>query len=209
MTHARIARHDADRVDAHDHEPLLAGCSPTVRHRSGGDHAPGPAPSTWTARRRQSPSAAAGAAVASLRIGDAERAGAAALLGRAFTSGHLDVCEYEQRIESLTGAGTHGDLAGLSADLPVADLLRTDPDRLARRQRAVRLGLVVHVAAAALAVVLCWTVWLVVALTVGAWYPWPVWPLLGASAGVASHALVVSAVHRATGSRPPADRARR
>ena len=68
-------------------------------------------------------------------------------------------------------------------------LLRSDPDRLARRRRTARLALAVHTGAAALAVVLCWLLWLTIALTVHAWYPWPVWPLLGAALGVASHAL--------------------
>jgi hypothetical protein len=68
-------------------------------------------------------------------------------------------------------------------------LLRADPERLARRRRAARLALGIHTGAAGLSVVLCWLVWLTVALTAHVWYPWPVWPLLGAALGVASHAL--------------------
>jgi hypothetical protein len=34
-------------------------------------------------------------------------------------------------------------------------------------------------------------VWLIVALTAGARYFWPVWPLLGGAIGVASHAAPV------------------
>jgi hypothetical protein len=129
------------------------------------------------------------AATADERVGDAERLRTSHLLGRAFTSGHLDVVEYEQRLEALAATRTHRDLATLTDDLPVAALLRSDPERLAHRRRVARLALAIHVTAAALAVVLCWSVWLVIALTADVWYPWPVWPLLGAAAGVLPHAL--------------------
>ncbi len=33
------------------------------------------------------------------------------------------------------------------------------------------------------------TVWLAVGLTAGAWYFWPIWPILGAGIGVLAHAL--------------------
>ncbi|MEJ5946136.1 nuclear transport factor 2 family protein [Pseudokineococcus basanitobsidens] len=44
MYHAaveRIARRNFERVNAHDYEPLLAGCAPDIHHRFGGDHALG------------------------------------------------------------------------------------------------------------------------------------------------------------------------
>jgi hypothetical protein len=147
------------------------------------------------------PTSGAGETTEDLRVGDAERSQTSALLGRAFTSGHLDVLEYEQRLEALATTRTHRDLAGLTGDLPVATLLRSDPDRLARRRRAARLALAVHTGAAVLTVVLCSLVWLIVALTAHAWYPWPIWPLLGAVLGVASHALGTLHLTR----RPPAD----
>jgi hypothetical protein len=34
-------------------------------------------------------------------------------------------------------------------------------------------------------------VWLAVGLTAGAWYFWPVWPILGAGIGVLGHALPI------------------
>jgi hypothetical protein len=34
-------------------------------------------------------------------------------------------------------------------------------------------------------------IWLAVAVTVGAWYFWPVWPILGMGIGVVSHAVPV------------------
>ena len=40
-------------------------------------------------------------------------------------------------------------------------------------------------------VVVVLTVWLAVGLGTGSWYFWPVWPILGASIGVAAHALPI------------------
>jgi len=40
-------------------------------------------------------------------------------------------------------------------------------------------------------VVVVLTVWLAVGLTAGAWYFWPIWPILGAGIGVLGHALPI------------------
>jgi hypothetical protein len=40
-------------------------------------------------------------------------------------------------------------------------------------------------------VVIVLAVWLAVGLTAGAWYFWPIWPILGAGIGVISHALPI------------------
>jgi hypothetical protein len=40
-------------------------------------------------------------------------------------------------------------------------------------------------------VVIVLTVWLAVGLTAGAWYFWPIWPILGAGIGLVSHAIPV------------------
>ena len=34
-------------------------------------------------------------------------------------------------------------------------------------------------------------IWLAVAVTAGAWYFWPVWPIMGMGIGVVSHAVPV------------------
>ncbi len=34
-------------------------------------------------------------------------------------------------------------------------------------------------------------IWLALAVTVGAWYVWPVWAILGGAIGVISHAVAV------------------
>jgi len=35
------------------------------------------------------------------------------------------------------------------------------------------------------------TVWTAVAVTAGAWYFWPVWPILGGAIGLVSHAMAI------------------
>jgi hypothetical protein len=49
----------------------------------------------------------------------------------------------------------------------------------------------IHLGAYLAMVVIVLTVWLAVGLTVGEWYFWPIWPILGAGIGVASHAIPV------------------
>jgi hypothetical protein len=46
-----------------------------------------------------------------------------------------------------------------------------------------------HLAGYLTMVVIVLTVWLAVGLTAGAWYFWPIWPILGAGIGVLGHAL--------------------
>ena len=49
----------------------------------------------------------------------------------------------------------------------------------------------IHLGAYLAMVVIVLTVWLAVGLTAGAWYFWPIWPILGAGIGLASHAIPV------------------
>jgi len=77
------------------------------------------------------------------------------------------------------------------ADLPVAHLRRTDPRRIAARKNAARASVRLHLGAYAAMVAIVLTVWLAVALTAGAWYFWPIWPILGGAIGVVGHALPV------------------
>ena len=95
------------------------------------------------------------------------------------------------RVQSAFGAQTAEDLRQIIADLPVARLRRTDPRRIAARKNAARASVRLHLGAYAAMVVIVLTVWLTVALTVGAWYFWPVWPILGGAIGVVGHALPV------------------
>lgn len=56
-----------------------------------------------------------------VRISDEDRNGAIAALGRAFAEGRLTMDEYEDRIESITQAQTHGKVAQVFTDLPRMD----------------------------------------------------------------------------------------
>ncbi len=69
----------------------------------------------WTAgySRRRS-----GSANPNLRVSDAERADVADRLSKHYGDGRLDQAEFNERMERAMSAKTHGDFAGLFADLP-------------------------------------------------------------------------------------------
>jgi hypothetical protein len=73
--------------------------------------------------------------------------------------------EYERRVQSAFAAPTNAELRQLLTDL--------------------------HLAAYLTMVVIVLTVWLAVALSAGAWYFWPIWPILGAGIGVVGHAVPI------------------
>ncbi len=126
-----------------------------------------------------------------VRVGDQEREHTAHELGQALAQGYLTMEEYERRVDLVFSATTAAGLRAVLADLPIARIRHQDPGRRARRRAAARRGVQVHLAAYVAMAVICLTVWLAVALTAGAWYFWPVWPILGGAIGVASHALPV------------------
>ncbi|HYO04546.1 MAG TPA: DUF1707 domain-containing protein [Mycobacterium sp.] len=130
------------------------------------------------------------------RAGDHERETTAGLLGQALAQGYLDMAEYEDRVRSAFAAHTTGELKQLLGDLPVHQLRRTDPRRRSARQEAARMSVRLHVAAYLLMVVIVLTVWLAVGLSAGAWYFWPVWPILGAGIGVVAHAIPIGLATR-------------
>jgi hypothetical protein len=130
-------------------------------------------------------------AAASVRAGDHDRERTADQLGQALSQGYLAMDEYETRLQTTFAAHTTTELRQLVADLPLAQLRRNDPRRQAARQRAARLGVRIHLGAYLAMVVIVLTVWLAVGLTAGAWYFWPIWPILGAGIGVVSHAIPV------------------
>lgn len=132
----------------------------------------------------------------SVRVGDGDRQRTATLLGLALTQGYLDMADYEQRLQTAFTARTGAELHTLTADLPVATLRRTDPERRAALRRAARRSVQWHLAGYLLMVVTVLTVWLAVGLTAGSWYFWPIWPILGAGIGVLAHALPMRLVSR-------------
>lgn len=141
-------------------------------------------------------------AVTSVRAGDRDRERTAKQLGQALAQGYLVFDEYESRLQATFTAHTTTELRQLVADLPLGQLYRNDPQRRAARQRAARLGVRIHLGAYLTMVVIVLSVWLAVGLTAGAWYFWPIWPILGAGIGVISHAIPVRLAVRLCHSRP-------
>jgi Domain of unknown function (DUF1707)/2TM domain len=127
----------------------------------------------------------------SVRAGDRDRERTANQLGQALSQGYLAMDEYETRLQATFAAHTNAELRQLVTDLPLTHLRRSDPQRPAARRRAARLGVRIHFGAYLAMVVIVLTVWLAVGLTAGAWYFWPIWPILGAGIGLASHAIPV------------------
>jgi hypothetical protein len=127
----------------------------------------------------------------SVRAGDSERDSVARKLGQALVQGYLDMAEYEDRVGKAFAANTTAELRPLLADLPIGRLRRDDPARHASRRAAARTSVRVHLAAYLAMVVIVVTVWLAVAVNTGAWYFWPVWPILGAGIGVLGHAVPI------------------
>jgi hypothetical protein len=129
-----------------------------------------------------------------VRAGDRERERTADQLGQALAQGYLTMAEFEARLQTAFAADTVAELRQLLADLPIDRIRRDDPRRKAARRRAARRGVQIHLAAYLTMVVIVLTVWLAVGLTAGAWYFWPIWPILGAGFGVLGHALPIKAL---------------
>ena len=126
-----------------------------------------------------------------VRAGDRERERTADQLGQAMAQGYLAMDEYETRRQAAFGAHTTAELRLLVADLPLAQLRRNDPRRREARRAAAHRSVQIHVAGYLAMVVIVLAVWLAVGLTAGAWYFWPIWPILGAGIGVVGHALPI------------------
>ncbi|HKP42420.1 DUF1707 domain-containing protein [Mycobacterium sp.] len=126
-----------------------------------------------------------------IRAGDHDREKSANQLGQALSQGYLAMDEYESRLQAVFAAHTTAELRQLVGDLPLAQLRRDDPQRLAARRKAARRGVQIHLGGYLAMVVIVLTVWLAVGLTAGAWYFWPMWPILGAGIGVIGHALPI------------------
>jgi Domain of unknown function (DUF1707)/2TM domain len=134
-----------------------------------------------------------------VRVGDREREKVIARLGQAFAQGYLSLPDYETRLDRAVEAHTVGALGEVLSDLPVSRIARDDPQRHAARAAAARRGVRIHLAAYLAASLLMIGIWLAVALSVGAWYFWPVWPILGMGIGVVSHAVPVRNYMRSKG----------
>ena len=129
------------------------------------------------------------------RVGDHERERAARQLNQAVGQGYLDLDEYERRAVQVFAAQNRHEIRAVLADLPLHRLSRQDPARIARRRARARRGVALHLGGYLTMVAVCLVVWLTVALTAGAWYFWPIWPMLGGAIGLVSHATPVRLCH--------------
>jgi hypothetical protein len=129
--------------------------------------------------------------ITAVLVGDRDRETTADLLSQALAQGYFDLTEYETRVQAAFAAHTAEELRRLIADLPVEHLRRTDPRRVAARRNAARASVRFHLAGYLAMVAIVLTVWLAVALTTGAGYFWPIWPILGGAIGLIGHALPV------------------
>jgi fatty acid desaturase len=142
-----------------------------------------------------------------VRAGDRERDRTANQLGRALAQGYLAMDEYETRLQAVFAAHTTAELRQLLADLPLDRLRRNVPRRRDALRKAARRSVRIHLAGYAAMVVIVLSVWLTVGLTEGAWYFWPIWPILGAGIGLVSHAIPVRfAAHGLCHGAPAVDR---
>ncbi|WP_326548273.1 DUF1707 domain-containing protein [Mycolicibacterium sp. ND9-15] len=124
-----------------------------------------------------------------VRAGNPDREKTADLLGQALAQGYLEMPEYEARLQAAFAARTRAQLHELTADLPVERLKRADPRRRKARRRVARRSVQFHVAGYLAGSLLMLGIWLVVGLSAGAWYFWPVWPIMGWGFGVICHAI--------------------
>jgi uncharacterized protein DUF1707/2TM domain-containing protein len=133
------------------------------------------------------------------RVGTADRDAAAALLADAAAGGYLDTEEFTERSGAAYAARTRSELDRLLTDLPPAWLeARAASQRRQRHIAAARAGMRWHLGAYVAGSLLMIAIWLAVGIGAGAWYPWPIWPILGWGIGVFGHVVPVRhAVRRA------------
>ena len=124
-----------------------------------------------------------------LRAADADRMAVASALGEHMSAGRLSLAEYDERVTSAYAARTFGDLAELTADLPVignhpveapAPAPAPAPARRSEARRAcgpASSGSTVQAWQAWLRTALIvTTIWLITSLSAGGpIYFWPMW----------------------------------
>ncbi|GAA2488772.1 DUF1707 SHOCT-like domain-containing protein [Winogradskya humida] len=121
--------------------------------------------------------------VESMRAADADRHKIAEQLKAALDEGRLSLLEYDERVRDAYAARTYADLLVLVDDLPRAGVSAEEVNarRLAEERKAARrlptalmVLWTIYGSIAAINVV----VWILVAITAEAVYPWPIWLLV-------------------------------
>lgn len=140
---------------------------------------------------------------AGLRAGDADRDQVAAVLSEALAAGYLSMEEFDTRTDQVLTARTIGELEALQQDLPIARPAHEAPSSqpTAGADDDARRGLRAHLASYVGTMALLLGIWLVAGIAAGAWYFWPIWPMLGWGIGVVSHVVPVLTGRGASGSR--------
>ena len=115
------------------------------------------------------------------------------MLSDALAAGYLSMEEFEARTEQALTARTIGELNALQQDLPISRPARRVPlaKPSPRAEDDARRAMRGHVASYVGTMGLLMAIWLVVGITAGAWYFWPIWPMLGWGIGVVSHVVPV------------------
>jgi len=122
------------------------------------------------------------------RVSTAERESAAEMLADAAAAGYLTTDEFSERAARAYDAVTRQDLDRVADEIPPDWLqARERAKRKAQEALAQRAAARRHLTAYVLGSSLMITIWLAVGLATGAWYPWPIWPILGWGFGVVHH----------------------
>jgi hypothetical protein len=115
------------------------------------------------------------------RVSDVERAAVQERLREAVGAGQLDLHEFDTRVSTVWQAKTRGELTRVTADLPAVPAPPPAPPAPPRARifsddaggMTMRVLSTIWLCATAINVV----VWMLVTLTSGFTYPWPVWML--------------------------------
>jgi hypothetical protein len=113
-----------------------------------------------------------------MRASDADRDRVARALREHCAQGRIAVDELGERLERVYGARTLGELEAVTGDLPETDLYEL-PVPASRESLPARrmywMGLRAGWATYAAVNAVCLVIWLITAVTTGAWYPWWLW----------------------------------
>ncbi|GAA1885602.1 DUF1707 domain-containing protein [Asanoa iriomotensis] len=119
------------------------------------------------------------------RVSNAERESAAKMLADATGAGYLTTEEFDARVAEAYSAVTRADLDRVQAEIPPEwvrswEKSRRRTERLLAQRSSARKHLAAYLAGSSLMIF----IWLAVGVATGAWYPWPLWPILGWGFGV-------------------------
>lgn len=117
-----------------------------------------------------------------MRASDADRDKAAAALREHCAQGRIEIEELNDRLEGVYSARTLGDLQRVTSDLPEEDLYelpvpswRSSTPARGMGGQLYQAGMRAGWATYAGVNIVCFTIWLLVAVSTGAWYPWWIW----------------------------------